>query len=93
MTDVAIVATGLVLTLKVVELLPAGTVTLASTVAAAVLLFERVTATPPLGATPLRVTVPVEELPPSTLLGFSATAETVTADVTVRIAACVVPAG
>ena len=81
------------MTVKVIAVLPAGTVTLPGTVAAAVLLLERVTATPPPGATPVRVTVPVEEPPPSTLVGFSATEDTATAGVTVRMAPWVVPVG
>lgn len=64
--------TGLVLTVKVALADPAGTVTLAGTVAAAVLPLDRETAAPPLGAGPLRVTVAVEEDPPLTLVGLSA---------------------
>src|SRR2546426_1092143 len=58
---------------------PAGTVTLptAGTLAAAGLLLERVTTAPPVGAAPLMVTVATEELPPTTLVGFSARPETV----------------
>src|ERR1700740_2639849 len=51
-------ATALVVTGKLALVDPAGTVTLAGTVAAAALLLERVTCSPPLGADPLRVTVP-----------------------------------
>jgi hypothetical protein len=69
--------TVLVLTVKVALLAPAATVTLAGTVAAAVLSLERETAAPPLGACPLRVTVPVEGDPPVTLAGLSATEESV----------------
>src|SRR5207245_8254058 len=65
--------TALVVTAKVALVAPAATVTLAGTVAATVLLLESVTAAPPAGAAPLRVTVPVEELPPVTLVGLSAT--------------------
>src|SRR3989442_3566529 len=58
---------------------PAGTVTLptAGTLAAAGLLFERVTTAPPAGAAALRVTVATEELPPTTLVGLSTKPETV----------------
>ena len=69
--------TALVLTVNVALLAPAATVTLAGTVAVGVLLLERETAAPPLGAGPPRVTVPVEEDPPVTLIGLSATAESV----------------
>jgi len=50
---------------------PAATVTLEGTLAAVVLLLESVTCAPPVGAGPLSVTVPVEEFPPVTLVGFS----------------------
>ncbi len=69
--------TALVLTVNVALLAPAATVTLAGTVAAAVLPLERETATPPLGAGPLSVTVPVEGDPPVTLMGLSAIEESV----------------
>lgn len=49
---------------------PAGTTTLAGTVATAGLLLVRMIAAPPAGAAALRVTVPVEELGPMTLAGF-----------------------
>ena len=48
-----------------------GTVTLAGTVATPVLLLDRLTTAPPLGAAALNVTVPVDELPPVTLDGLS----------------------
>jgi len=66
-----------VLTPNVVEVLPAGTVTEAGTVAAPVLLLCRETLAPPVGAGPVRVTVPVELAPPETEVGLSARAETV----------------
>jgi len=66
------VVTELVLTVKVALLAPAGMFTLAGTVAAAVLLLERVTAAPDDGAAALSVTVPWDVLPPTTLVGFSA---------------------
>ena len=66
-----------VLTLKVTLLAPAGTVTLAGTLAAPLLL-ESTTCAPPAGAGPLNVTVPVENCaPPTTLDGFSVSAERV----------------
>ena len=69
--------TPLVLTINVALLAPTATVTLAGTVAAAVLSLERGTAAPPVGAGPLRVTVPVEDDPPVTLIGLSAIEESV----------------
>src|SRR5438034_4408710 len=69
--------TGVVLTVKVALVLPAGTVTLAGTVAAPVLLLDKLTTAPPLGAGPLSVTVPVEELPPVTLVGLRLSDESV----------------
>ena len=64
--------TALVFTGNVALVDPAATVTLDGTVAEALLL-ERFTMAPPLGAAPLRVTVPVEEEPPFTLPGLSVT--------------------
>jgi len=66
-------ATALVLTENVALVAPAATVTLAGTCAAVVLLLVRDTVAPPLGAAPLSVTVPVDELPPVTLVGFTET--------------------
>jgi hypothetical protein len=68
-------ATALVLTVNVALVAPAATVTLAGTLAAVVLLLESVICAPPAGAAPLNVTVPVEELPPVTLVGFSESEE------------------
>jgi len=70
-------ATALVLTVNVALVAPAATVTLAGTLAAVVLLLESVTVAPPAGAAPLSVTVPVEEFPPVTLVGFSESEERV----------------
>ena len=55
--------------------LPAATVTEAGTVAEALLL-ESETDTPPVGAAPLKVTVPVADVPPVTLAGLTETEET-----------------
>ncbi len=60
-----------VLTVNVALLAPAATVTLAGTVATAVLLLDKVTTAPPLGAPPLSVTVPCTELLPTTLVALS----------------------
>ena len=60
-----------VVTVKVADVAFAGTVTLAGTVAAEVLLLDNATTVPPAGAYPLSVTVPVELAePPVTLVGF-----------------------
>jgi hypothetical protein len=67
--------TALVLTVKITLVAPAATVTLAGTLAAAVLLLDSVTCAPPEGAGPLSVTVPVEEFPPVTLVGFTESEE------------------
>jgi hypothetical protein len=80
--------TAVVFTVNVALVAPAATVTLAGTVAADALL-ERDTTAPLLGAGPLRVTVPVEEEPPVTLLGLSVIEESVggvPAGVTVSVA-------
>ena len=71
--------TALVLTVKLALVAPAATVTLAGTLAAAVLLLESDTTAPPAGAGPLNVTVPVEDAPPVTLLGLSVRADKVDA--------------
>jgi hypothetical protein len=49
---------------------PAGTVTLAGTVAAEVLLLDSANTTPPAAAAPFSITVPVEGVPPFTLVGL-----------------------
>src|SRR5258708_762791 len=67
-------ATALVLTANVAPVAPAATVTLEGTLAAPLLL-ESATCAPPVGAGPLNVTVPVEEFPPATLVGFSESEE------------------
>ena len=61
--------TEVVVTVKLALVAPASTVTLAGTVAA-VELSESDTTAPPVGAAALKVTVPVEELPPTTLVGL-----------------------
>ena len=67
-----------VLTVKVALALPAGTVTVNGTLAAPLPL-ESMTCAPPAGAGPLSVTVPMEDCkPPTTLVGFSVSEETVT---------------
>ena len=61
--------------MNVAVVAPAATVTLDGTVAATVLLLESAIVAPPAGAAPLSVTVPVEEFPPVTLVGFTESAE------------------
>lgn len=78
-------ATALVVIVKVAVVAFAGTVTFVGTCAAAVLLLESVTTAPPDGAGPLRVTVPVEDVPPITEVGLTV-ARLAVAAVTVRVA-------
>ena len=85
--------TALVAAVKLTLPAPAGTVTLAGTAATLGLLLESETTAPPVGAGPLRVTVPVEDcVPPITLVGLSVSDERVTpGGVTVSEAAVLVP--
>src|SRR5437867_1274315 len=66
--------TEVVVTVKVALVAPAGTMILTGTVAA-VELHESETDPPPLGAGALKVTVPVAEVPPTTLVGLNDTVE------------------
>lgn len=68
---------------------PARTVTLAG-VDAAVLVVDKDTIAPPVGAVPFKVTVPVEEVPPVTVPGLILTVDRA-AGVTVRFALRLVP--
>ena len=63
--------TTLVATAKVAVVCPCAIVTVAGTVATPVLALVSVTTMPPAGAARLRVTVPVEALPPMTGLGLT----------------------
>ena len=90
-TEVVVEATPNVVTVKVADVLPADTVTLAGTLAAAVLLLVRLTETPPVGAAAFSRTVPVELLPPTTLVGFSDTEDTLIAGFTVSVAFALPP--
>jgi len=71
MVTEVVAGTEVVLTVKVALLAPEAMLTLAGTVAADVLLLERVTTAPEDGAAALSVTVPWEVLLPTTLIGFS----------------------
>jgi hypothetical protein len=62
--------TATVVTVKVAVVLPAATVTEAGAVAAAVLLLDKETLIPPVGADEARVTVPVEVFPAVTEVGL-----------------------
>ena len=62
-----------VLTGKVAEVFPAATVTLEGTVATTVSLLDSATTTPLCGAAKSRVTVPVADTPPLTVVGFKET--------------------
>lgn len=68
------VVTAVVVIVKLALVDPAGIVTLAG-VAAALELSESDTSAPPLGAAALSVTVPVTDAPPTTLVGFTAIAD------------------
>ncbi len=63
--------TGVVVIVKVALVLPPGTVTVTGTAATDVLPLDNDTTAPPVGAGPLRVTVPVEVFPPATADGFT----------------------
>ena len=83
--------TGVVETVKFAEVAPAGTVTLAGTVAAALLL-DRVTTAPPAGAALASVTVAVDEFPPVTVPGLSVRVEIGTGGgLTVNVAGWLLP--
>jgi hypothetical protein len=81
------VPTATVVTVKVAVVSPWATVTPAGVVEDG-LSSERVTRIPPTGAGLLRVTVPVEEAPPVTPVGFMVKSKR-TGGLTVRVAVCV----
>jgi len=84
--------TAFVETANVTLRAPAGTVTVAPTVATVVLLDFNVIFTPPAGAAALSTTVAVDALPPFTLAGFNVTDSGAAVGVTCNTAFCVVPA-
>jgi hypothetical protein len=71
---------------------PEATVTLAGTVAAAVLLLVSVTTAPEAGAAALNFTVPCDGFPPTTLVGFSVRDVTIADTATPSEAVSVTPA-
>lgn len=81
--------TALVVMVNVAVVAPAATVTVAG-VDAELLLLDKDTEMPPVGALPERATVPVEEPPPTTLAGLSETDES-EGGVMVRFAVWVTP--
>ncbi len=83
--EVPAVRVVVVVTVKVAVVAPARTVTEVGTVASEVLLEVRLTTLPPVGAATLRVTVPVEVVPPRTVVGLRLT-EVARIGVTVRVA-------
>src|SRR5450631_2761041 len=85
MVSAVVVATGLVVTVKVAVVVFANTVTLAGTCAADGLVLNSVTTAPPAGAGPLRVTVPVEVLPPMTEAGLRTTEVTVSEELKLTV--------
>ena len=85
-----VLRTRFVVTGKVAEVAPAAMVTLDGTVATVVLLLESWTVIPAGGTAPLRVTVPVDGLPPTTFDGFNFNEDNV-GRVIVNVAAFVTP--
>jgi hypothetical protein len=83
--------TAYVVTVKVAVVAPAATVTEDGGLATLVRLLDRVTTIPPAGAGPVKVTVPIEGVPPATEVGSRLTearaagAGTVTVSVAVRL--------
>ena len=86
MVSFAIVLTAIVVTLNVPLEAPAAMATFAGTVAEVVSLLIRLIVTPPVGAGPVRFTVPMEVAPPVTVAGFNTT-ELSAAGRTVRVPA------
>src|SRR5918999_369043 len=83
MTDEVDAVTELVLIAKLAVVAPGGTVTLAGTVVA-LELAESETAAPSLGAASFNVTVPVDVLPPATLVGLTESVDSATGPTVIR---------
>jgi hypothetical protein len=73
MVTAALAVTVRLVTVKFAVVAPASTVTVVGTVAALVLPLVSATSAPPLGAAPLKLTVPWAVMPPVTLMGLTAT--------------------
>ena len=86
----ALDATAEVVIVKLAVVKPAVTVALAGTSAADVLLLDSVTTAPPGGAAPVKVIVPVDEVLPTTDVGFTVAVDNAAA-VTVRVAVFALP--
>jgi hypothetical protein len=80
MMTVEFAETCFVFTVNVRDSAPAGMVSVLGTCAMAAVPLAKVTTTPPAGAGPLRVTVPLEDVPPFTVAGFSASEAKATAE-------------
>ncbi len=85
--------TAVVATLNVAELAPAGTLTFAGTIAFVGLLLVSVTTKPPVGAAWVKVTVPTEFDPPTTVVGLNVSEESAAGEAgfTVSVADLVTP--
>jgi hypothetical protein len=90
MCAVVALLTTVVVIGKVAVVAPVGTVTLVGTTAA-LLSLAKVTIMPtPAGAGKVRVTVPVEPLPPATLVGLTVTEDKLGCGVSVKVACTLV---
>lgn len=89
-TEVVSAVTAIEVTANVADVLPAATVTALGTWATVGLPLPSATLIPPVGAAPVRVTVPVELVPPTIDVGFSDNAEMVGA-FTVSVAPWLTP--
>lgn len=80
-----------VVTMKFAEVDPAGTSTLAGTLASEALDEDNATVRPPVGAAWVSVTVPVEAAPPTTLVGLSDSADSADAGAGLTVKVVVLP--